>query len=58
MRKWEYAVFEPKLVIWQKESDKAEAWLNDLGAEGWEFVSILSGMCVFKRQLPIDNDEQ
>ncbi|MEK4025378.1 DUF4177 domain-containing protein [Sporosarcina sp. FSL W7-1283] len=31
--------------------------LNELGEEGWELVSIVSGQCIFKRAVTAQLDE-
>lgn len=50
---WEYYTFEPRLVRDSDEnrSDYILRVFNELGAEGWEFVSMVEYNFMFKRPL-------
>jgi hypothetical protein len=42
--RWEYRVERPATI--------EQAWLNELGGEGWELVAIAGDTLVFKRRCP------
>ncbi|WP_049954589.1 DUF4177 domain-containing protein [Halostagnicola larsenii] len=58
---WEYETFRPPRDETQKEAEDPKAELNQLGAEGWEFVETIAyegggtKYLVFKR--PVQSGE-
>lgn len=46
MRKFEY-----KTVAYTQMANNLVEVLNELGADGWELVSIIGGQSIFKREL-------
>jgi hypothetical protein len=44
---WEYKVFH-----WVLLESALEAKMNELGAQGWEFVSAQGSTYIFKRRTP------
>ena len=46
MTKWEYLQVEPH-AIWAAGDN---SWMNKLGANGWELVSVDNGVAYFRRQ--------
>lgn len=51
MKKYEYKKVDFQKLTRPHYSELDVNKLNELGAEGWEFVMIDSGECVFKREI-------
>ena len=51
MKKFEYREINFSMLTKPHYQSLDVARLNELGNEGWELVSIVSGQCIFKREV-------